>query len=118
MGLLSFEGLGLELDVVMHPFHLSVVYNSVNRDKAQGSTGRVRLNAVPCQPSLGSSLALFGVASQIVSASARAGAELGCVWVRGVSSSGFMAAGAVSFRLLNASGLCCCQPGSRVTNHS
>lgn len=41
----------------------------------------------------GSSLALFGLKSQILSASARAGAELGCMWLRGVGSPGFMTAG-------------------------
>lgn len=41
----------------------------------------------------GFSLVLFGVKSQILSASARAGAELGCTWLRGVGSPGFMAAG-------------------------
>lgn len=41
----------------------------------------------------GSSLALFGVKSQILSSSARAGAELGCTWLRGAGSPVFMAAG-------------------------
>lgn len=41
----------------------------------------------------GSSLALFGVKSQILSASVRADAELGCTWLRGVGSPGFIAAG-------------------------
>lgn len=47
-------------------------------------------------PHSGSSLALFGVKSRILSASARADAELGCTWLRGVSSPGFMAAGLLS----------------------
>lgn len=51
-GLLSFAGLGVGLDVLMGPFHLRLFYNSMNKDKARGGTGRVMLNPVPCQPSL------------------------------------------------------------------
>lgn len=51
VGLLSSAGLGVELDVLICPFHLRMFYNSMNRYQAQGGIGRVMLNGVPCQPS-------------------------------------------------------------------
>lgn len=52
VGLLSSAELGVELDVLICPFHLRMFYNSLNRDQAQDRIGWVMLNGVPCQPSL------------------------------------------------------------------
>lgn len=52
VGLLSSAGLGVELDVLICPFHLRMSCNSMDRYQVQGGIGRVILNGVPCQPSL------------------------------------------------------------------